>query len=125
MTTINTHPPSEDINNTFQQLRIENNSRFPNYVTQAYEGTHTYDVYAVTHTYTVEEHENRDTPRLSVYTQYTIDGEEVNCAEETWEIDEDGTMEYNGQTVEQFCCSNHHIDPQMDIETAMNHADEL
>jgi len=120
--TINTYAPMEEIDSTFQQINnIENDTRFPHYVTEAFEATHVYDKWAVTRTYTVERFDRDDSDdRVSVYIEYTADGEEVDVQEHFFELTDDGChVEHSGEDIETFCRANHNADPQIDIEIAM------
>ena len=120
---INTYAPAEEIDSTFQQLKnVEEDSRFPRYVNAAYEATHTYDKWAVTRTYTVERFDRDDSEdRVSVYVEYTADGEPVEEQEHTFELTDDGEHVYHsGEGIEEFCRANHNADAQIDIEIAMD-----
>lgn len=113
---------ADDVVSTFQQLNLEHDSRFPSYVTAAYEGTLVFDDVAVTSTYSVERHEH-GTERIAVYRRYEVAGEEVNVSDDTWELADDGeTVAHTDKGIEAFCESDHESNQTLEIEFAMGQA---
>lgn len=113
-----TVPSLDEIDSTFQQMaNVESDSRFPGYVTEAYQGTHVFEDYAVTRTFTVERFDDYQNERLAVFTRYDIDGNQVGDRHTVWKLTDDGEhVEHSGESIEEFCRSNHFADPQSDIE---------
>lgn len=75
---------------------------------------------AVTNKYVVDE----EAQVLRVLRRYWDGGEEIDRLEQEWELSDDGErVEYSGETVEQFCRSNHFGDPQVSIEAVCDRLD--
>ena len=108
---INPYFRTDEIDTTFQQTGDE----------PSYEGTHTVETPQGTPiAVTREFRTNRERGVLRVLSRFYVDGEEVNRQDQEWNLTDDGEhVEHSGESIEEFCRSNHNADPQIDMEAAL------
>ena len=119
--TINPHPPMDEIESTFRRSTdIEQSDMYPDYVTDIFMGIHEYEQWGVKKSYTVEKPDD-DTSKIVVWLLYSINGEVTERQIQSWELtDDENHVKHSGESIEEFCQSNHFADPQIDIEIAMD-----